>query len=191
MRTILKGLGWVLVCAVVLVAVILGEAHLEMRRVVPPLPEWSDLDALRQVGNGPSRVRYVNTASQAGSGPATVAHPAFVLEWSDGRSFLIDAGMDREYALEFGRLGERHFDGEPIVPHGSVTEQLGPAAATVRGIAFTPLHSDHTNGVHGLCDALELPLSVFQTPWQADRENYTTFSSGELKRLASLMGSAR
>ena len=173
-RRILGALGGISIAIVAALAAVLGEAHWEIRGLDPPLPEREELLTLLGVDGGPVRVRYLDTASQPGPGPATIGHPVFVVEWSDGRSFLIDAGMDRESALEFGVLAETAFGSEPIVPHGSVTEQLGDAVARVAGIAFTHLHSDHTNGLLGLCDALARPLPVFQTPGQASRSNYTT-----------------
>lgn len=166
--------------AVALLALLLGvpfafcaEAHLEMRRIAPERPSLEAIESLARVSDAPRRVTWINTASQPGTGP-TVAHPAFLLEWSDGRGLLIDAGMDREAALEFGRLGELAFGSDPIEPHGSVAEQLGDFVGAVRGIAFTHLHTDHTNGIRGLCEGTDRQLTLFQTPDQASRQNYTT-----------------
>ena len=139
-RIVSKGLAGLLLVGVIVLALVLAEAHLEIRSVTPELPETGALDGLSAVPGGPVRIAYVNTASQTGGAPATLAHPAFLLSWADGRRFLIDLGMERDQALAFGRLSELAFGSDPITPHGSVPEQLGPALAQVRGVAFTHLH---------------------------------------------------
>ena len=82
--------------------------------------------------------------------------------------------MEREAALHFGTLGELAFGADPIQPHGPVREQLGETADRIGGLAFTHLHTDHTNGTPGLCEAPGRSFVIFQTPWQADRLNHTT-----------------
>jgi glyoxylase-like metal-dependent hydrolase (beta-lactamase superfamily II) len=161
---------------VILLFGVLAETHLEMLRVDPELPSLEALAELRKQAGGPTRVRYVNTSSQAGdAAPATLAHVSVVLEWADGRSFLIDAGMRREQALEFGKLAAVVFGSDPAKAFGSIQEQLGAAAARVEGIAFTHLHSDHTDGLHALCAARSQELTVYQTPDQATRSNVSTW----------------
>jgi len=104
-----------------------------------------------------------------------MSHPSFVLEWGDGRMFLIDAGMDGESAAAFGRPLEWVSGAEPIEPLGSTADQLGPAAlARVRGIAFTHEHTDHTQGVGELCRLRTKPLPLFQNPLQVEESNFTT-----------------
>jgi glyoxylase-like metal-dependent hydrolase (beta-lactamase superfamily II) len=174
-RIVAKALGGLLLAAMLVIALVLVEAHLEIRSVRPDLPDAQDLLALAESADLPVHIGYVNTASQGGAAsPAMLGHPAFVLRWADGRRFLIDVGMEREQALAFGRVIEVAFGSDPIAVHGSVPEQLGPATARVRGVAFTHLHNDHTGGLPGLCRALERELPVFQTPWQADLGNYST-----------------
>lgn len=177
MRRFLRGFAWLLLLLVGLGLAALGEAHWEMRGLTPVLPEWDALLALVDVADSPVRVSYVNTATQPGVAGSPLSHPAFVLEWADGRIFLIDTGMDREGARAFGRPFELLFGVEPVEPHASVAEQLGPAAERVRGVAFTHLHVDHTGGLASLCaqrEERDAALPVFQIPWQADRGNYTT-----------------
>lgn len=174
MRLVLKLAGWGVLAALVMALAFLGAAHYQIRQVEPALPDVNELLAATRVPDGPVRLRYVNTASQPGSGPATICHPAFLLEWADGRAFLIDAGMEREAAVEFGELGQLAFGADPIQPHGPVREQLGDTADRIGGLAFTHLHTDHTNGTPGLCKAPGRCFVIFQTSWQADRLNYTT-----------------
>jgi glyoxylase-like metal-dependent hydrolase (beta-lactamase superfamily II) len=181
LRILALGLGGTLLVLLLIAAAFLVEAHIEIGRVTPPLPEWTALAGELAVAEGPARIAYVETASQSGEGPATLGHVAFLLEWDDGRSFLVDAGMEREQAIAFGRMTELAFGSDPIDVHGSVAEQLGAATRRIRGVAFTHLHNDHTGGLPGLCAALGRPLPLFQTPWQAERGNFTTsFSAPHL-----------
>lgn len=105
--------------------------------------------------------------------PYVMGHTAFVLEWADGRIFLIDSGMTVDDALSFGRTMQVLGAG-PIQPHGSVADQLGIAAARVKGLAFTHLHPDHTSGLIALCQRSKHPPTVYETPLQSRLDNYTT-----------------
>jgi glyoxylase-like metal-dependent hydrolase (beta-lactamase superfamily II) len=174
MRRILYGVVLILLASLGIGLAVLGEAHWEMNGLTPVLPDRPALAARTNAEGGPIRVSFVNTATQRGPGPSAVSHPAFVLEWLDGRVFLIDTGMDRERALAFSRPVELLLGAEPIEPHGSPGEQLGPAVQRVSGIAFTHLHSDHTGGLASICEEIEHTVPVFQVPWQADLENYMT-----------------
>jgi glyoxylase-like metal-dependent hydrolase (beta-lactamase superfamily II) len=162
------------VVGVLVLAVALAEAHVEIRSIHPELPDAAALAALTDVPDAPLRIAYLNTASQRGAAPATLGHPAFLLDWADGRRFLIDLGMERDQALVFGRLTGLAFGSDPIVTYGSPAEQLGPEVQRIRGVAFTHLHNDHTGGLPGLCRALARPLPLFQTPWQAELGNFST-----------------
>ncbi len=180
---ILKYLGGAVVGALILLFAILVEAHLEMLGLDPELPTLKSLQELRAAPGGPVRVRYVNTSSQAG-GLATLGHVSIVLEWDDGRVFLIDAGMRPDVALEFGELASVVFGSDPAVAHGSVQDQLGAAANPVEGIAFTHKHHDHVDGLHALCAARSRPLPVYQTPDQATRSNVSTWQADAILRDA-------
>jgi glyoxylase-like metal-dependent hydrolase (beta-lactamase superfamily II) len=104
-----------------------------------------------------------------------MSHPAFVLEWADGRILLIDAGMRRDVAVDFGRPLETLGGAGPMTAHTTAADALGAAAARVQGIVFTHLHSDHVDGVVALCAARPAsPLPAFMTVAQAERPNYTT-----------------
>ena len=155
----------------------------------PPLPTVEEILAFDQRADLPVSVTWINTASQkmprsavldasldpTPASPYVMSHPSFVLEWGDGRMFLIDAGMDRESAAAFGRPLEWVSGAEPIEPLGSTAEQLGPAAlARVRGIAFTHEHTDHTEGVADLCRLRTKPLALFQNSLQVEESNFTT-----------------
>jgi glyoxylase-like metal-dependent hydrolase (beta-lactamase superfamily II) len=176
----------------------LGWANLAIRRVDPALPSVDAVLASRsqseaglESSDWPSRIYYINTASQpvprglvlepsadpTPDAPYVMSHPSFVLEWPDGRLFLIDAGMPPEAAVAFGRPSELLGAG-PTQTHGDVREQLADAATRVAGIAFTHLHSDHTSGLANLCEAIE-SLDIFQAPVQAAGGNYTTAPSEE------------
>jgi glyoxylase-like metal-dependent hydrolase (beta-lactamase superfamily II) len=153
---------------------VLLEAHWEIRRLEAALPDRAALAALGEVADGPQRVAYVDTATQPGYRSPPLSHPSFVLEWADGRVFLVDAGMDPEQARAFSRPFELLLGSDPIEPHGSVAQQLGPVVQRVRGVAFTHLHPDHTGGMVSLCAVRGEALPVFQIPWQAELGNYTT-----------------
>lgn len=161
--------------ALLAVAALLGEAHWEIRRVAPALPAPAAILAVDGGGAGPVRVRYANTATQAGLVPGVVGtFGGFVLEWPDGRLFAIDAGMTPEGAIAFGRLTRLAMGAAAMEPHGELAALLGDDAARVAGVAFTHLHQDHTGGLPGLCAGRAAPLRVFQTADQAERGNYGT-----------------
>ena len=167
-------LGWVAAAIVLVLGGILAEAHYEIQSIDPPVPTRAELVAAAAPrADGPTRIRFVNTSSQAMPDGRQGAHPGFLIEWAGGRAFLIDVGMDRPQAAEFGEPME-WLGAEPALAHGSVGEQMGDDAARIAGVAFTHLHFDHTGGMRELCDAADRELPVFQTPWQFERTNYGT-----------------
>ena len=151
----------------------LVRAHLQIRAIDPALPEAASLPSTPTGGDGPTSMRVVNTATQG------IAHPAYLLEWPDGRRFMIDAGMDREGAMAFGRPMELAFGASPAVPHGDVAEQIGDAVESIVGVAFTHLHLDHTGGLIPVCRAAGREIALIQTRFQADELNYTTQSGAD------------
>ena len=180
-----------LTVAVAVVALALLHAHLQIRRFDPELPSLAAVRAQAESEDLPIRVSYWNTMSQvtpraqvleadldpAPAMPYRMAHPAFLLEWEDGRALLIDVGMDRQQAVSFGRPIE-WVGGEPAQPHASIAERLAPAlAGRPLAIAFTHLHSDHVGGISALCTALPADTAVrlFQTPTQIDALNFSTW----------------
>ena len=191
MRRVARAVTWLLAIGVGLVALLLLHAHIQIRGLDPELPSIEAVRAQADAADLPIRVSYWNTASQrmprqrvleASLDPApqalyVMSHALFVLEWKDGRTLLVDAGMDRAQARSFGRLIE-WVGGEPAVSHGGIAERLGPAlAGRPLAIAFTHLHTDHVGGVVSLCRGLpsQTHVRLFQTPAQMDLVNFTTY----------------
>ncbi len=156
MRWPLRILGAVVLLALVALAVRVVPAHLQVRRVHPRLPTADELRTLLAVPSGPTSLRTVVTSSQPLS-RGTIAHSVFLAEWADGALFEVDAGMDAAAALEFGELLKTMSGGGAVVPGGTVPERIGAAVSRVRGLGFTHLHIDHTQGVQALCAAGPAP----------------------------------
>jgi len=163
-------------------------AHVAIRRERAPLPTAEQIVANVAGDDRPVRLTYINTASQPmpraavldpkrdpqPAEPYVMSHPAFVLEWADGRMLLIDTGMTRDAAIAFGKPIQLLGGGAPIEPLTSVAARLGDARQRVRGVIFTHLHTDHTGGIHSLCRGVRHRVRVFMTEAQAERANYTT-----------------
>ncbi len=174
--------------AVIIAAAGITWAHIAIRRERAPLPTFDAITASAGQTDNPVRLSVINTASQTmpraavldpgrdprPNDPYVMSHPSFVLEWADGRILLIDLGMNREEALSFGRPLELLGGAAPMEPHFSTAERLGNARRRVRGIVFTHLHTDHVGGIIDLCAGNDQQVSVFMTPAQAERPNYTT-----------------
>lgn len=156
------------------VCVFLLPPHIQVRRVAPPLPSDTQLRALSSSENGPVRVRYINTSTQQLPDGRRLGHAVFLVEWANGRLFMIDAGMDRTNALEFGRLMEIALGAEIAVPHGNIAELLGDDIERVVGVGFTHLHIDHTQGLVPFCEARGSGARLYQTFWQAELHNFNT-----------------
>jgi glyoxylase-like metal-dependent hydrolase (beta-lactamase superfamily II) len=204
MRRLLAAVVLLAAIAVVALGGALVWAHLEIRGLDPPLPEPSEIVRFDPGADLPVRLAWINTASQpvprAGvleasldpepEAPYLLSHPAFVLEWGDGRILLVDLGMRREAALEFGVPAE-WLGAEPIRPLGSVGERLGPALERVRAVGFTHLHPDHTEGIASLCARREASLRVVWAPLQATRGNWTTWPGRDHVRSAACAKTSR
>lgn len=176
-----------LVALLLAAAIGLGLAHRQIRREHAALPSLDAVLASRSDA-GPVRASWIDSASQpmprAGvltpsldptpDAPYVMSHPAFVLEWSDGRTLLVDAGMERDAALALGRNIERLGGGRPLEAHGSLVEQMPALTSAAGGIVFTHLHVDHVGGIAALCRTRTAPLPVFMTAAQDERPNYTT-----------------
>ena len=184
---------WIVLGALVAVVLAAGGgllvAHRHIESIDPALPTATALAALSDVGDAPVRLSMINTAAQVMArsavlepsvdpdpeSPYAMSHVAFVLEWADGRILLIDAGMDAEAAVGFGAPLEFGAGADPIVPLHSVAEALAEQVDRVAAIAFTHMHTDHTQGIVPLCGARNgASLPVFQTPLQMEERNYTT-----------------
>jgi glyoxylase-like metal-dependent hydrolase (beta-lactamase superfamily II) len=189
LRRIVRLLLGLIGLAILVLAAGLTWAHLAIRRERAPLPAPEVLRAAAAApGERPVRLTWINTATQpmpraavladgrdpAPTAPYRMSHPSFVLEWSDGRLLLVDAGMTRDAAIEFGRPLETLGGAGPIAPHGSVAERLGAARDRVQGVVFTHLHVDHAGGIVALCAGRQAPIRAFMTGAQATHRNYTT-----------------
>ncbi len=173
MRLFLKLLGGAMILLVLLIAIVLVPAHLQVRGVEPSLPSLAELRALSSAPNGPIRIRFVNTSSQE-TPVGELGHPVFIAEWANGDLFMVDAGMDRETAIEFGKLIERALGAREAVSHGTIDELLGADTMRVKGVAFTHLHIDHTQGTIPFCEARGSGAALHQTSWQAGFHNFNT-----------------
>ncbi len=187
MRRLLRWVTRLIVSLLVFAGGAIAWAHWQMAGEGGPLPEPGDAAADASL-DAPLRLAIVNTASQAMARGGTLAaagdptpdkpfvmsHPAFVLEWADGRLLLIDVGMTPEQAVAFGRPLEWLRGAAPAQPHGAAAEALGAAAARVGGVVFTHPHTDHVGGLAALCARAGHELPVFMSVAQAERPNYTT-----------------
>jgi glyoxylase-like metal-dependent hydrolase (beta-lactamase superfamily II) len=174
-----------LLAVLALAAGLLLAAHVQIRGLGAPLPR--DLAALGAL-DLPVALRVANTASQSvpraqvldpardptPDMPYELADAAFLLTWADGRKLLIDAGMEPEAALAFGRTLE-WVGAAPTRPHGSAAQQLPELASGPLAVVFTHLHTDHTQGIGALCAARRgAETLLLQTAAQAERRNHTT-----------------
>ena len=166
-RRILKVFGIAFVVGLAAIAALLGEAHWQVRQVEPALPTGQDIAAALDNGPDPVSISYINTATQV-SPLGAIGHVGVLIEWDSGKRLLIDTGMPAEQAVAFGKPMEQILDAEPAQTFGAIDEQIGPAVNTIGAIAFTHLHSDHTDGLTGICAAQHSPATVFQTSLQRD-----------------------
>ena len=188
-RKILIGVGGLIGALIIFVVSGLVWAHRAIDRERAPLPPGMEVTlAPAMFKDVPVRLSMINTASQPMPRSAVLdsskdprpndafvmSHPSFVLEWADGRILLIDTGMTRQGAIDFGRPLEWLGGAAPMQPLGSAAARLGDARRRVQGIIFTHLHIDHVGGIAELCAGLDHPIRVFMTDAQAERPNFTT-----------------
>jgi glyoxylase-like metal-dependent hydrolase (beta-lactamase superfamily II) len=167
MRWALRIAAAISLLALAVLAVRLVPAHLQIRRVAPRLPTLEELRALKSAPGGPRSLRWINTSSQP-LARGVIAHSVFLAAWPDGSLFEVDTGMDAAAAVAFGELLGRLSGGGEVTTLGSVPEQIGGAVRRVRGLGFTHLHIDHTQGIEALCAAGPAPgARVFQGRPQA------------------------
>jgi len=187
----------VVVLVLLLVAGVTGALvwmHMEVEGEHAPLPVLSDVLALSSLPELPIKVSVIETAQQVTprkavldpgtdpnpQAPYVMTHPAFVLEWADGRLLLVDAGMTRAGAIKFGGPLEQAFGAAPIEPLTTTAAALGDAVDRVKGIVFTHLHIDHVDGLRELCQHLKRPVKVFTTPPQLDTWTFFTAEGKDL-----------
>lgn len=166
-------------------AVLLVPPHWQIRRIAPPLPGVAELRALASEPDGPIAVEFLVNASQS-SPRGVLGHLVFVVRWADGRMFMIDAGMDRAEAAEFAELLKLMWDADAGRFHGDVAELLGNDIRQVRGVGFTHLHIDHSQGVVPFCAAGPENVFVYRTRWQAEEHNFNTTEGASLVEASCL-----
>jgi len=160
-------------------AIFLVPPHLQTQGIEPDLPNEQALRDLMTTQNGPIAVHYVLTASQDVRG-RDLGHTSFVIEWANGNLFLIDAGMDETGAEEFAELMAGISGGGDAKFFGKLGEQLGGELERVKGIGFTHLHIDHTQGVTAFCEARGPGTDLLQTDDQRDEHNFNTVEGAEI-----------
>ncbi|HKC51064.1 MAG TPA: MBL fold metallo-hydrolase [Myxococcota bacterium] len=188
LRRVLVVLLSLVLAAVLYAALGLFLAKRAIKSLAPPLPSVEEVLAFDPSADLPVRLSWLNTASQpmprsavlersldpTPKGPFVMSFPAFVLEWADGRIFLIDLGMDRAEAEAFGKPTQWLAGADALQPLGSAAERLGGALARVSGVAFTHEHIDHTEGATDLCRLHPAPIQLFQNRLQVEESNFTT-----------------
>ena len=194
MRFLLKIIGFLLVAGLVLGAALLAWGHIQIHRVNPALPSLDEILEPDRSSELPVRLTWINTASQGmprsgvldpeldphPDAAYTMSHPSFVVEWQDGRIFLIDMGMNAQEAIDFGLPAEIFLGADPTEPHVTTSTRLANDRTRVAGIGFTHMHVDHTGGVLDLCSDLGVlgmareRIPVFQHHFQISRVNHTT-----------------
>lgn len=160
-------------------AAFLGPAHLQVRSVEPAIPTEADLRAFTTTPDGPVAVSYIVNAHQPTPG-RMLSHTSIIIEWPNGNLFMIDAGMDAEGAADFADLIKRIGGGGDATFVGTVGDQLGNAIQNVKGVGFTHLHIDHTQGISAFCDARAKGATAFQSRWQNELHNFNTTEGAAL-----------
>lgn len=182
---LLRWLGVALLVAVVAIAVFLVPPHLQIRGVHPSLPSAADLRGLLNLADGPTAVRYVVTSHQT-TEQGVLGHDVFLIEWADGKLFMIDSGMDRETAAAFGNTVQTLYGGEPAVVDGTLVELVGDDLERVEGVGFTHLHIDHTQGLRDFCRARGNGAELLQTTDQRDLHNFNTTEGADIVATSCL-----
>ncbi|MFT5209605.1 MAG: glyoxylase-like metal-dependent hydrolase (beta-lactamase superfamily II) [Flavobacterium sp.] len=179
MRMLLKVLGILVALIGVALAVVLVPPHLQISKIEPSIPNISELKKLTEGVDGPKGVRYLITSSQQLPG-AVLSHSSFILDWANGTSFIIDVGMDQKEAIEFSKIMEYTGGAEPAIYHGNVAEILDEDIQAIKGMAFTHLHADHTQGISVFCENVSGPVEAYQTGWQQKYHNFHTEDGAKL-----------
>ena len=179
MKLILKIAAAGVLVTFVLLAVYLLPAHLQVRDINPELPSAESLRALLDVNNKPTRVSYISTSTQR-SEAGVIGHNSVVVEWANGDLLLIDVGMDKSQAIEFGKLMQSIFGGEDPVFNGTVSKLLGDATARVKGVGFTHLHIDHTQGLTDFCNVRGEGALGLQLDYQRELHNFNTEEGADI-----------
>ena len=188
MRKFLKFIGFIFVCAVLALAIFLLPPHLQTRKIAPDLPSKDTMQALLNVPGGPVSLSYIITSTQQ-TPRGTLGHASFIVQWGDGRIFMVDAGMNQSGAKDFAKLMEKIANGGDTEIFGNVAGLLGTSAKQVGGMAFTHLHNDHTQGVTAFCaarDSVAKDILVYQTGLQNEFHNFNTKEGADIIKNSCL-----
>jgi metal-dependent hydrolase (beta-lactamase superfamily II) len=179
MNWVVRILISVLVLAIVVLVAVLLPAHLQVRSVAPPLPKDSELLALRGANN-PNKVSYIVTSSQRLE-RGQISHISIVIEWADGKRFLIDTGMSRREAVDFADLLKKmDSSAGSATVYTSISEALGSEIKDIAGVGFTHLHIDHTQGLENFCAARGAGTLLLQSSSQQQLHNFNTTEGADL-----------
>ena len=177
MRSFLRLSIGLLTLVLVALAAYLGPAHLQIRGIEPRLPTEQDLRTLATIPNGPVSIGIARSSSQSGP-DRDLNHSIVVIEWPDGRQFMIDAAMDKPTSEAFGELIAKLSPGMgPVKFSGTAPEFLKDRTTKVAGGGFTHLHEDHVQGIDAFCAKRGKGARSYQTLWQANEHNLHTKES--------------
>lgn len=176
---LIKVLGIIIGLIGIALAVVLIPPHFQISKIEPNIPNISELKKLTTGVKGPTGIRYLITSSQQLS-DVVLSHSSFILDWADGTSFIIDVGMDQKEAIEFGKILESMGGAEQAMFHGNVAEMLDEGIQSITGMAFTHLHSDHTQGISAFCEKSTARVDAYQTDWQQKYHNFHTEDGAKL-----------
>ena len=193
MKWNLKIISSVVILAIIVAAVVLIPAHIQVRGVVPKLPSKEELLALTKssdILSGPTKLSYILTSSQ----PLTrgqISHISILVEWDNGKRFLIDVGMSQQEAENFAKLLQKmDSSAGQVTVRGTISQLLGPDIKDVAGVGFTHLHIDHTQGIKNFCESRGQGAVLLQTASQQELHNFNTTEGADmvsnscLKRIA-------
>ncbi len=179
MRLFLNIILGLIALAALGLAIFLVPPHLQTQGIEPTLPNEEALRSLMAETDGPVAVHYVLTASQKVRG-RDLGHTTFLVEWANGNLFAIDAGMDAAGAADFADLMRGISGGGEARFFGTVGDQLGDQLERVKGIGFTHLHIDHTQGVTTFCEDRGAGTDLLQTNDQRTEHNFNTVEGAEI-----------
>ena len=184
-KWLFKGVLTLLLVSGIALIIYLLPAHLQIGRIAPELPSEASLRGLLKLEQGPTRISFLSTSTQVTT-DGELGHNSVFIEWPNGDLFLIDPGMDRIQAQEFGALIQKMGPAEDPQIHGDIAELLGDDLERVKAVGFTHLHIDHVQGVTALCRAGANQAVVIQTSIQRNSHNMHTQEGAELVESSCL-----
>ena len=180
MRLFLKIAATLVALALFVAAYVLVSAHIQVRCVSSPLPSSDELYRSVQSLNGPVDVRYIITSSQT-LARGDISHISIIIEWANGKRFVIDTGMDAAQAEGFAKLMSKiDASAGEVTIYGTISELLGSSIVDVDGVGFTHLHIDHTQGISDFCKARGDGAVSLQTTSQKKLHNFNTAEGADL-----------